>query len=196
MAVDSEYLDGQLCWYRRDGDGWAGANDQARPLLRPHFAGPPRGATPSASVVGEMHRGGWNPPYNHRAKIYEFRSTDGGETWAETVLYEGAGTHESELVELDGREAIVGKEWHHPRVHVFKKVDAVPFADWRHTFLDRDKPEVGIDAVVADVVGDGRDEVTCGRWWYGRRHRRALRGAGASARSSPRTTSTATAGWS
>ena len=51
-------------------------------------------------------------------------------------------------------------------MHVFKKVDSTPFDGWRHTFLDRDKPEVGIDAVVADIDGDGRDEVACGRWWY------------------------------
>ena len=165
VAVDSEYLDGQLCWYRRDGDGWAGRTI-TRGLYYAHTLQARREGGGVRLVVAEMHRGGWNPPYNHRAKIYEFRSNDGGETWGESVLYEGAGTHEAELVELDGREAIVGKEWHHPRVHVFKKVDAVPFADWRHTFLDRDKPEVGIDAVVADVDGDGRDEVTCGRWWY------------------------------
>ena len=83
VAIDSEYLDGKLCWYSRNDDGGWTEHPIKRGIYYGHTLQTRRDADGVRIVVAEMHRGGWNPPYNHRAKVYAFRSTDGGKSWAE-----------------------------------------------------------------------------------------------------------------
>ncbi|MEM8875880.1 MAG: VCBS repeat-containing protein [Planctomycetota bacterium] len=167
VAVDSEYLDGKLSWFELLHGVWI-EHEIDRGLYYAHSLQVRKVGAGARLVVAEMKRGGWNPPFNHRAKIYEYTTNNAGKTWRCELTYEGAGTHEAELIDIDGdgEEELVGKEWHDPRVQVFKRVDALPFADWEHHFLDRDKPEAGIDMIVADVDGDGQDELLCGSWIY------------------------------
>ena len=120
--------------------------------------------------VGEMAQGGWNPPYNHDARLLLYSSANNGRSWEREMLSQGAGTHEGLAIDIDGDGAveIVGKECWRPRVTIWKAAekDRNPLKDWRHVFIDRDKPATGTDILAADVDGDGLEDVICGRWWY------------------------------
>ena len=40
------------------------------------------------------------------------------------------------------------------------------FSQYKHTFVDRQKPYTGIDIHAVDVDGDGAMDIVCGAWWY------------------------------
>jgi hypothetical protein len=45
-------------------------------------------------------------------------------------------------------------------------VKSSKFAEYKHSFVDRDKPHTGIDIHAVDVDGDGLLDIVCGAWWY------------------------------
>ncbi len=119
--------------------------------------------------LAEMMEGGWKSPRNRDARLIEYVTTDGGRTWNREVLYEGAGTHEATVFDVDGdgRPEIVGKEWLRPKVTIWKqRKEPSPLLRFRHRFLDRDKPETATAILATDVDGDGLADVVCGSWWY------------------------------
>lgn len=119
--------------------------------------------------LAEMAEGGWSAPRNHDARLIELTSINGGRSWRQELLYQGCGTHQAVVADLDGdgELEIVGKQWRRPRVQVFKRRSSpqAPFR-FRHRFLDRDKPATATDLLAVDVDGDGRTDIVCGRWWY------------------------------
>jgi hypothetical protein len=172
VCVDSEYFEGQLSWFEnRPGDvgpDWL-EHRLERPLVYAHSLSCRREGAKAIIFVGEMAGGGWNAPYNHDAKLLQFTTADGGHSWQREVLYQGQGTHQAILFDLDrdGQLEVVGKEWRIPRVQVWKKVATPsPMASYRHQFIDRDKPGPGTDILAVDITGDGKMDVACGRWWY------------------------------
>jgi hypothetical protein len=88
------------------------------------------------------------------------------------------GTHEAVYTDLDGsgthvifghsaqimtRENRVYTGW----VQMFRPLTTAPlFSQYKHTFVDRQKPYTGIDIHAADVDGDGVMDIVCGAWWY------------------------------
>ena len=116
-----------------------------------------------------MAQGGWDPPYNLDARLLRYSTSDGGSSWHRELLSRGQGTHEAEMVDIDGDGAleIVGKEVWRPRVHLWKeRQGADPFAQFKHQFVDRDKPITGTDIIAADVNGEGLNDIVCAKWWY------------------------------
>ena len=109
-------------------------------------------------------------PYNYKARLIEFTTTDGGKSWKREVLFRGEGTQEATYYDIDndGELEIIGKDpWEAPygkprdaRVHYWKKAkEPSPIASYRHRFLDRDKSLTGSDIIAADVDGDGGEDV-------------------------------------
>ena len=47
-----------------------------------------------------------------------------------------------------------------------KKENTSPILDFRHSFIDRDKPYTGTDILAVDIDGDRLEDVICGKWWY------------------------------
>jgi len=175
VIVDSEYFEGQLSWVenrmREDPDRPWVEHRIERGLVYAHSMHVRREGDAAHIYVAEMAGGGWAAPYNYDARQIEYASSDGGRTWSRTVLDQGQGTHEATLVDIDGdgQLEVVGKEWRIPRVQIWKKpASPSPILSYRHRFLDRDKPDTGIDVLAADVTGDGTQDVVCGRWWYRR----------------------------
>jgi hypothetical protein len=173
VVAESEYRDGRLSWYEN-----RLLEDPEHPwvehlleegLVFAHSMHAWRKEGRASFFVAEMAEGGWGQPYNLDARLLRFATEDGGVTWNRTIYYRGAGTHEAQPhdVDGDGHWEIAGKEWQHPKVHVFERRTATsPAARFRHRLLDRDKPYTATDILAADVDGDGRDDVVCGAWWY------------------------------
>ena len=180
VLVDSEYLDGRLSWFENrlgQTPAWIEHEIEAD-LVYAHSLTATRESGGSVRLfVAEMPKGGWDAPINRQARLIDFVSTDGGKTWTRDVLYHGEGTHEARPIDLDGdgNLEIVGKDPYekpydknrNPRVQIWKRGDLNdPIRQYRHRFLDRDKPHTAIDIFAADVDGDGKNEIACGRWWY------------------------------
>lgn len=52
-------------------------------------------------------------------------------------------------------------------VQMFRPREKPPIlTQYKHTFVDRDKPYTGTDIQAVDVDGDGLLDIVCGAWWY------------------------------
>jgi hypothetical protein len=130
-----------------------------------------RGADGAAKIfLAEMNQGGWDEPYNYDARLVVYTSRDGGATWEREIIYQGFGTFQAVVrdvngdgeMEVFGHPAIVGSG-----AHIWKKREAPSFPiSYRHRFVDRTKPWVATDILAVDVDGDGRQDVVCGGFWY------------------------------
>ena len=175
VMVESEYPDGRMSWFENrlledPGAPWI-EHLLERPLNFAHSlcAWHDRDSGEVCVFVAEMAQGGWNPPYNWDARLLQFSTADGGKTWWRELVYQGAGTHEATVCDVDGDGVMefVGKEWLRPRVQIWKRREAPsPLTRFRHHFLDREKPYVGTDILATDVDGDGLSDVVCAAWWY------------------------------
>ncbi len=171
FITDSEYLDGRLSWFEnRLGEG-RGFRERVleAPVVYAHSLNTWQEDGKTYVFLAEMAQGGWDPPYNWDARLLRYSTSDKGETWHREVLAQGQGTHEADMVDIDGDGAreVVGKEVWRPRVHIWKeRKGAPPFASFKHEFIDRDKSITGTDIVAADINGDGRNDIVCAKWWY------------------------------
>ena len=125
-----------------------------------------------------MNEGGWEAPYNWNARLIRYTALDGGKSWRSETLYRGEGTHEAVYTDLDGsgthvifghsaqimtKQNRVYTGW----VQMFRPRTTAPiFSQYKHTFVDRQKPYTGIDIHAVDVDGDGEMDIVCGAWWY------------------------------
>jgi len=123
--------------------------------------------------VAEMEKGGFGASYNFDARLIEYATYNKRESWEETILYKGMGTHQATVYDIDndGEFEIIGKVWGKaykiPRVQIFKKTGLfTQNISFKHKFIDRDKPYTGTEIFTADVDGDGLDDIICGAWWY------------------------------
>ncbi len=172
VAAESEYYEGRLSWFENrlaedPGSPWV-EHPMEDDMVYAHSLWARREDGRVTVFVGEMAGGGWGAPYNYQARLIRYVSADGGD-WSRTILEKGQGTHQAVMhdVDGDGRLEVVGKEWRIPRVQIWaepKRPSAV--AQYRHSFVDRDKPGLAIDIMGADVDGDGLNDVVCGAWWY------------------------------
>jgi hypothetical protein len=178
VIAESEYPDGRMAWFENalvEGQGWIAHRMEAGswPLNFAHSlqAWDDAGGRPYV-FVAEMAAGGWNQPYNWDARLLQFVSGDGGTTWQVEEIEHGQGTHQAMMVDLDddGQLEVAGKEWGSaraiPRVHVWVKREGERPFPFEHLLIDRDKPQPGTDIFVADVGGDGLQDIFCARWWY------------------------------
>ena len=170
VIIDSEYMDGKLSWFENrlaSGEGFTEHLIDS-PVVYGHslVAWQKRGQP--HIFLAEMAQGGWDPPYNLDARLLRYHTPDRGQTWTREVLARGQGTHEADLVDIDGDGAleIVGKEVWRPRVHIWKERPGVDPFSRKHQFIDRDKATTGTDILAADIDGDGLNDVVCSRWWY------------------------------
>jgi hypothetical protein len=179
VIAESEYTDGRMSWFENrlaedPANPWV-EHEMDRVLNFAHSLGARRDAESGQVHVfaAEMAAGGWDQPYNWDARLIEYISVDGGETWQKEYIDRGAGTHQAVVcdVDSDGVLEVVGKEWGQartlPRVQIWKqRQERSPLTRFRHRLLDRDKPYTATDILAADVDGSGRLDVVCGAWWY------------------------------
>ena len=124
-------------------------------------------------MVAEMASGGWVQAMNWDSGVLEYLTADHGRTWQRTVIEKAQGTHQATRCDIDGdgNLEIVGKEWgmqrRCPKITIWKKLDKKPAVlDYRHHFIDRDKPARTIEILAADVDGDGNEDILTGNFWY------------------------------
>jgi FG-GAP-like repeat/FG-GAP repeat len=182
ILVEDEYPDGRLAWFENPQTtdaSWIEHPIEA-PLNFCHSLRAWRDAkTKQVQILAcEMNQGGWEAPYNWNARLIKYTALDGGKSWRSETLYRGEGTHEAVYTDLDGsgthvifghsaqimtRENRVYTGW----VQMFRPRTTTPtFSQYKHTFVDRQKPYTGIDIHAADVDGDGVMDIVCGAWWY------------------------------
>jgi FG-GAP-like repeat/FG-GAP repeat len=179
ILVEDEYPDGRLAWFENRLPLWIEHPIEA-PLNFCHSLRAWRDAkTKQVQILAcEMNEGGWEAPYNWNARLIQYTALDGGKSWRSETLYRGEGTHEAVYTDLDGsgthiifghsaqimtRENRVYTGW----VQMFRpRTTASIFSQYKHTFVDRQKPYTGVDIHAADVDGDGVMDIVCGAWWY------------------------------
>jgi hypothetical protein len=185
ILVEDEYPDGRLAWFENRLTKGADHPPEKSWIEHPmdanlNFSHSLRAwrdpKTKQVQVLaGEMNAGGWSAPYNWNARLIRYTALDGGKAWSSEVLYRGEGTHEAVYADLDGSEVIFGHSaqiiaqgggytgW----VQMFRPRKSAPiFAQYKHTFVDRQKPYTSIDMHAVDVDGDGLNDIVCGAWWY------------------------------
>ncbi len=184
VAVEDEYRDGHLSWFEnRPGLGgepaWLEHPIESQ-LIFPHSLQAWRDEkTQAVNVfVGEMNQGGWGAPYNFDARLLKYVFSGGGKVVRRELLYKGEGTHQGVVADIDG-DGVLEISGHASQViytkypdclgwvQVFKqRAKPLPFQNYRHEFIDRDKPYTGVEILWVDVDGDGVSDVVCGAWWY------------------------------
>lgn len=175
VITDSEYLDAYLSWFENrmleDPDNPWIEHRIDEGLKYSHSLDFVRDGTDVTLFVGEMQQGGWNPPYNHDARLMLYSTKDNGSTWERSVISRGEGTHQAILcdVDQDGDLEIVGKTWAkkigNPKLQMWKQ-SKNKLPEFRHRFIDRDKPYTATDIITADIKGEGKKDIVCGAWWY------------------------------
>jgi FG-GAP-like repeat len=187
ILVEDEYPDGRLAWFENRLTGgpehppktsWIEHPIDA-PLNFSHSLRAWRDAkTMQVQVLaGEMNEGGWVAPYNWNARLIRYTAVGGGKSWHSEILYRGEGTHEAVYTDLDGSgthvifghaaQIIAKGGVYDGWVQMFRPRKSAPiFAQYKHTFVDRQKPYTGIDIHAVDVDGDGLADIVCGAWWY------------------------------
>jgi hypothetical protein len=184
ILVEDEYPDGRLAWFEnrlKEGPETPWTEHPIEATL--NFCHTLRAwhdaKTKQVQVLAcEMNEGGWEAPYNWNARLIRYTPMEKGKSWNSEILYRGEGTHEAVYTDLDGSgtPAIFGHSaqiltkqnrvytgW----VQMFRPRTTAPvFSQYKHTFVDRQKPYTGIDIHAADVDGDGRSDIVCGAWWY------------------------------
>jgi hypothetical protein len=173
VVAEAEFLDGRLSWFENrvledPGSPWV-EHPLDRSLYYAHSMRVWRDSGGDANIfVAEMAEGGWKAPRNRGARLMKLSTVDGRE-WCKEVISRGTGTHEATMLDVDGdgQLEVVGKQWQHTKVQIWKKRrEPTPLACFRHCFLDRDKPDTAVDIMATDVDGDGLADVVCGSWWY------------------------------
>jgi FG-GAP-like repeat len=184
ILVEDEYPDGRLAWFENRLKEGPETPWTEHPIEAPlNFCHTLRAwhdaKTKQVQVLAcEMNEGGWEAPYNWNARLIRYTPMEKGKSWNSEILYRGEGTHEAVYTDLDGSgtPAIFGHSaqiltkqnrvytgW----VQMFRPRTTAPvFSQYKHTFVDRQKPYTGIDIHAADVDGDGRSDIVCGAWWY------------------------------
>jgi len=175
VVAESEYLDGRMSWFEN-----RLVENPAAPWIehpideRLYYAHSmhARRNVKSGEVrvfVAEMAEGGWRAPRNRDARLMDYYTRNAGKTWRREMIYQGCGTHQAFLMDVDGDGVaeVVGKQWRPPKVHLFKRRRRPSRLNcFEHKFIDRDKPTACTDIVAADIDGDGLADVACGQYWY------------------------------
>jgi len=191
VVVESDYHHGRLSWFENRvttdaGNGWIEHEIDA-PLKNAHSLIAWRDAKTKQVnlLVGEMNQGGWADEYNWDARLIKYTTLDGGMSWRSEVIYQGEGTHEARLVDLDGSGTHVlfghslevidktdpnicdAPDRNTGWVQMFRPLERPSvLTQYKHVFVDRDKPSMSTDIHAIDVDGDGRLDIVCGAWWY------------------------------
>ncbi len=182
ILVEDEYPDGRLAWFENRLHVGPEAQWIEHPIDAPfNFAHSLRAwreeKTKAVHIfAGEMNEGGWAAPYNWGARLLEYTTADRGKSWRQKSLYEGEGTHEAVRAELDhsGKYVIFGhaaqilaKTGYTGWIQMFRpREKQSALTQYKHQFIDRQKPYTGIDIHAVDVDGDGVVDIVCGAWWY------------------------------
>ena len=184
VIVEDEYPDGRLAWFENRLHASSGAcwieHPIVAPLNFPHTLQAWRDPETRQArlLIGEMNEGGWEAPYNWDARLILYTALNGGKSWSGELIYQGEGTHQGVYTELDqsgvrvifGHSAQVlaeqGKRytgW----VQMFRpRQSPTALSQYKHVFVDRQKPYTGVDIHAVDVDGDGHLDIVCGAWWY------------------------------
>lgn len=170
VIAESEYPDCRVSWFEHAGGRWIEHALDA-PFDFIHSLDSWKEDDGSVSIfLAEMNQGGWNAPLNHDARLVRYNSRDHGRSWTRDILSQGYGTFQAFGIDVDGdgeREILGAPAITGHNVCVWKKRDKPSFPiRYRHRFIDRWKKWTGTDLLVADVDGDGLEDIVCGAWWY------------------------------
>jgi hypothetical protein len=183
VLVENEYPDGRLAWFenrlKHDPESpWIEHSIDASLNYSHTLRAWHDQKTKRVQILAaEMNEGGWEALYNWEARLIMYSTTDGGKSWHREIIYQGEGTHEAVFAELDGSgtRVIFGHSALIPAkgggytgwVQMFRpRQKPSVLSQYRHSFIDRQKPCTAIDINAIDVDGDGRLDVVCGAWWY------------------------------
>lgn len=177
IITDSEFMDGKLSWFENLG------TDEDRVVFQEHVLAEDLYYSHTLQVyeeegyqyilVGEMEKGGWDAPYQYDARLLRYATCNHGKEFERQLLYCHEGTHEAKIADFnhDGKMEVVGKtlgrDNKNPRVQYFSPASSEKITErFEHIFIDRYKESPGIEIMVADVDGNGENDIICGKYWY------------------------------
>lgn len=178
VLVESEFIDGRLSWFENrtslKENKWVEHIIDSGLYFAHSLNSWINKKTKNIHIfVGEMTQGGWDIPINYNSRLIEYISSDNGKSWDRSLIYEGEGTREATFcdVDLDGELEIIGEDWgkyyFNPKVQIWKqRKNKSIIREYKHKFIDRDKPDTAINILTADIDGDNLNDIVCGRWWY------------------------------
>lgn len=172
VVVESEYIEGQFSWFENKLNTEENCFVEHRIadcFTFAHSLQTFKTENGAEIFLAEMCEGGWQPPFNYDARILKLKTSNHGESFETETIYYGQGTHQGFLYDIDddGELEVVSKTWQHPMVHIFKKPEKPSeLLDYKHEFIDRDKPFVATDIFGAKILHKDKDDIVCGKWWY------------------------------
>ncbi len=183
VVVEDEYPDGRLSWFENRLHSAPNApwveHPITAPLNFPHTlqAWHDSKTRRACLLIGEMNEGGWAAPYNWNARLIVYAAVDGGKSWSGDIIYEGEGTHQGVYAELDGSgehvifghaaQVMAKGDTYTGWVQMFRpRAKPSKLEQFRHMFVDRQKPYTGIEILAVNLRGTGASDIVCGAWWY------------------------------